>query len=95
MTLAEQLKFMFTTLHGGAVNLTLHIASLPVIIMGLIQRRASLIVLGAALEVAGHAYNYLVRFDDEQRSKARNVFPVQGGISLVVFGSLLKLFGWF
>lgn len=57
MTLAEQLEFMFTTLHGGAVNLTLHVARVPVIMTGVVQGRASLIASGAMLEVAGHAYN--------------------------------------
>jgi hypothetical protein len=95
MTLGEQLRFMFTTLHGGTVNLTLHIASLPIIVVGLVQRRVVFIALGALLEVAGHAYNYAVRFNDEQRRKARSVFALQAGISLVVFASLLKLFQWF
>jgi hypothetical protein len=95
MTFSEQLRFMFTTLHGGAVNLALHIASLPVIVFGLAQRRVVFIALGALLEVAGHAYNYVVRFDDEQRRKAWSVFPLQAGLSLVVFASLLKLFQWF
>ena len=95
MTLAEQLRFMFTTLHGGSVNLTLHIASIPIIVWGLMQRRVALIVLGALLEVVGHTYNYLVRFNPEQRGKARRVLPVQAGLSLLVFALLLKLFRWF
>jgi len=95
MTFGEQLRFMFTTLHSGTVNLTLHIASLPIIVVGLVQRRVVVIALGALLEVAGHAYNYGVRFNDEQRSKAWRVFPLQAGLSLVVFASLLKLFQWF
>ena len=32
--MVEQLRFMFTTLHSGAVNLTLHIVSIPIIIAG-------------------------------------------------------------
>ena len=95
MTLGDQLRFMFTTLHGGTVNLALHIASLPIIVVGLLQGRVVFIALGALLEVAGHVYNYAVRFNDEQRRTARTVFPLQAGISVVVFASLLKLFKWF
>jgi hypothetical protein len=95
MTLAEQLRFMFTTLHSGSVNLALHVASIPFIVWGLMQRRVSLIALGASLEVLGHAYNYLVRFNPEQRRKATRVLPVQAGLSFIVFTLLLKLFRWF
>jgi len=95
MTLTEQLRFMFTTLHGGTVNLTLHLVSIPIIIMGLAQYRLLLLALGGVLEVVGHVYNYAVRFDQEERRKARTVFPLQGGISVVVFVLLLKVFQWF
>ena len=95
MSLAEQLRFMFTTLHSGTVNLALHVASIPLIVWGLMQRRVALIALGAALEVLGHAYNYLVRFPPEQRRKAARVLPIQAGLSVVVFTLLLKLFHWF
>ena len=95
MTLVEQVRVMFTTHHGGTVNLTLHILSIPIIVVGLIQHRVSLIGLGALLEVAGHVYNYLVRFDSDQRIKAGRVLPVQAALSIVVFALLLKLFRWF
>ena len=77
------------------MNLTLHVASIPIIVWGLLQRRVSFIAFGAVLEVAGHAYNYLVRFNSEQRSKAARVLPIQAGLSLLVFALLLKLFRWF
>jgi hypothetical protein len=95
MTLGQQLRFMFSTLHGGAVNLTLHLLSLPVLLVGLAYRRPALIVAAALLEILGHAYNYAVRFDGEQRRQAIRVFPLQAMLSVVVFGLLMALFGWF
>ena len=75
MSLTDQLRFMFTTLHGGAVNLTLHLASSPGIsCAGLARRRrVSWIVVAGMMEVAGHAWNMLFRFDREQRRTALRV----------------------
>jgi len=86
---------MFTTLHGGAVNLTLHLASIPVLLVGLARREPALIVAAAAMEAAGHAYNLLFRFDRTQRRMATRVLPLQLLLSIIVFVVLLRLFGWF
>jgi hypothetical protein len=91
----EQLRFMFTTLHGGTVNLTLHLASIPVLLFGLARRQLTLIVAAGAMEAAGHAYNLLFRFDRAQRRMATRVLPLQLLLSVVAFVVLLRLFGWF
>jgi hypothetical protein len=44
------------------------------------------------MEVAGHAYNMVFRFDREQRRVAGRVLPLQLLLTVVV---LLRLFGWF
>jgi hypothetical protein len=86
---------MFTTLHSGAVNLTLHLASVPVLLFGLNTRRLRWIVAAGVMEVAGHAYNMLFRFDHEQRRVAGRVLPLQLLLTAVAFVVLLRLFGWF
>ena len=94
MSLTDQLRFMFTTLHGGAVNLTLHLASIPVLLAGLAQRRVSWIVVAGMMEVAGHAWNMLFRFDREQRRTALRVLPLQASLTVAVFLLLFRVFGW-
>jgi hypothetical protein len=94
LTLTDQFKFMFTTLHGGAVNLGLHLASLPVLFAGLAQRRIGWIVVAAVMEVLGHAWNLVFRFDREQRRTALRVLPLQLSLTGVVFLVLFRLFGW-
>jgi len=47
------------------------------------------------MEVAGHAYNLLFRFDREQRRVAGRVLPPQLLLTVVVFVVLFRLFGWF
>jgi hypothetical protein len=95
VSFAEQVRFMFTTLHSGAVNVTLHLASVPVLLFGLGTRRLRWIVAAGVMEVAGHAYNLLFRFDSEQRRLAARVLPLQLLLTVVVFVVLLRLFGWF
>ena len=94
MSLTEQFRFMFTTLHSGAVNFTLHLASIPVLLMGLAQRRVGWIIGAAMMEVAGHAWNWLFRFDREQRRSAVMVFPLQASLTVLVFLLLFLGFGW-
>ena len=95
MSLTDQFKFMFTTLHGGTVNLILHAASIPILLAGLAQRRVGWIVVAAMMEVAGHAWNMLVRFDGGQRRTALRVLPLQASLTAAAFLLLFGVFGWF
>jgi len=94
MTLREQLNYLFS-LHRGSVTLTLHIISVPLIVVGLVRHQLAPIALGGLLEIIGHVYDYTRRFDTEQRHKARIVLPLQLTATVVVFVLLLKLFRWF
>ena len=94
MSLTDQLKFMFTTLHGGRVNLSLHVASIPVLLAGLAQRRVGWIVVAAMMEVAGHAWNMLFYFDRGQRRTALRVLPLQASLTAAAFLLLFGVFGW-
>jgi hypothetical protein len=94
MTLADQFRFMFTTLHGGAVNLGLHLAAIPVLLFGLAQRRLGWVVIAVVMAVIGHAWNMFVRFDGEQRRTALRVFPLQLSLTIAAGLLLFRVFGW-
>ena len=85
---------MFTTLHGGAVNLGLHLAAIPLLLFGLAQRRVGWIVIAFVMAVIGHAWNMLFRFDREQRRTALRVFPLQLSLTIAVSLVLFRFFGW-
>jgi glycerol-3-phosphate acyltransferase PlsY len=85
---------MFTTLHGGAVNLGLHLTAIPVLLAGLAQRRVGWIVIAGMMAILGHAWNMLFRFDRGRRRTALRVLPLQLFLTAAVFLLLLGLFGW-
>ena len=85
MTLPEQLVFVITPLHSGALNLTLHVLSLPLLISGAAQDSEHLLVAGFGLELVGHLYDFVFRFDRRTLLRALQVVWLQ------VLGTVLAL----
>ena len=95
MSIGEQFFFFLVGLHGGALNLGLHVISLPILFLGLAAHSVAAVTLALVLDVVGHAYNYFVRYDEEMRRKSVQVLPLQLGFSVIFLLALFASFGWF
>ena len=95
VTIREKLYFAVVTAHSGWLNLALHAVSVPLLVQGLVERRPLLLLAGLALDVAGHAWDYIVHYDAERRERFRQAYPVALALAAVIFLPAMALLGWF
>lgn len=83
-------KFFFTDFHKGTVNIILHLISITVLAIGVIQQNIILFVVGiAVIDEMGHIYNYLIAQNKNTQYNPIRMIPFQiiyiGPISLAIF----------
>ncbi len=87
----NQAKYFFIHFHSGAVNIILHLASIPVIFLGLMNKSILLIVAGTVMQEAGHIYNHVTG----KHKYSLKLVPAQIILFILIIIPLMYLFGWF
>lgn len=78
MSFIENTKFFFTTYHTGTVNIILHIISVIVLVIGIVNTNLVLAILGlAVIDELGHIYNYYFLHKLDPKFNTFRMIPYQ------------------
>lgn len=78
MNFIKDTKFFFTGFHSGSVNIILHVISVTVFIIGILNRNIPLAIIGlAVIDELGHIYNYFVHHKLDPKFNPIRMVPYQ------------------